>query len=230
MANAGNAGSAQTPELIVMLTHNDRTVPDAPAVFEECRNARATCWGMKEEGLPLEQMKSLYARMRECGKTTFLEVVAYAEAECLAGARIAVECGCDYLMGTMFSDAVNVYCGEHGLRYLPFVGSITGRPSVLEGTLDDMVEEARSCVEKGAFGIDLLGYRYTGDAVALNRAFVAQVPAPVVLAGSVNSYERLVEVKEAAPWAFTIGGAFFEGRFGGTMAEQIDAVCEFMSR
>ena len=39
--------------------------------------------------------------MKECGKTTFLEVVAYTEAECLEGAKMGVECGVDYLMGTM---------------------------------------------------------------------------------------------------------------------------------
>lgn len=217
------------PELIVMLTHDDRTVPDAPAVFEACRTSRARCFGMKEEGLPLDEMKALYARMHACGKTTFLEVVAYTEAECLAGAHMAVECGCDFLMGTTFHDSVNSLCQEQGLRYLPFVGEITGRPSVLEGTLEDMVQQARACIEKGAYGIDLLGYRYTGDAVALNSAFVKQVPAPVCLAGSVNSYGRLAEVKAANPWSFTIGGAFFEGRFGGTMAQQIDKVCAFMA-
>ena len=218
------------PELIVMLTHNDRTVPDAPAVFEACRDSKARYFGMKEEGLPFAQMKKLYARMRECGKQTLLEVVAYTEPECLAGAKVAVECGCDYLMGTTFSDSVNDYCRDHGLRYLPFVGDIVGRPSVLRGTLEGMVAEARAALAKGAFGIDLLGYRYTGDAVALNRGFVAGVSAPVCLAGSVNSFQRLAEVKEAGPWAFTIGGAFFEGRFGSGMREQIDAVCDFMAR
>ena len=213
-----------------MLTHNDRTVENAVEVFERCRDAKARFWGMKEEGIPLAQMKALYARMRECSKTTFLEVVAYSEEECLAGARIAAECGCDYLMGTVFTDSVNELCRAHGMRYLPFVGEVFGRPSVLDGTPEEMVAEANACIAKGAYGIDLLGYRFIGDAVALNRAVVAQAPAPVCLAGSVNSYRRLDEVKEAAPWAFTIGGAFFEGVFGGTIAEQIDKVCDYMAR
>ena len=41
-----------TPELIVMLTHNDVTVPDAAAVFARCQHTRARYWGFKEEGLP----------------------------------------------------------------------------------------------------------------------------------------------------------------------------------
>ena len=218
------------PELIVMLTHNDRTVADAAAVFEACKDSRARFWGFKEEPLPLDQMKELYAAMRDCGKTTFLEVVSYTEAEGLAGARMAAECGVDVLMGTMFSPSINELCQENGLKYFPFVGTITGRPSVLEGTLESMIAEAERALAAGVHGFDLLGYRYVGDAAALNKAFVAAVDAPVCLAGSINSYERLDEVKDAAPWAFTIGGAFFEHRFGDGIAEQIDRVCDYLSR
>lgn len=220
----------QEPKLIVMLTHHDVTVPDAPAVFAGCRDSKAACFGMKEEGLPLDEMKRLYAAIRSCGKETALEVVAYTEEECLSGARIAAECGCDLLMGTLFFDSVNRLCQSAGMRYLPFVGNITGRPSVLTGTVSEMVEQANRCLDKGVFGFDLLGYRYVGDAARLNREFVVQVPAPVCLAGSVNSVERLDEVRVAAPWAFTIGGAFFEHQFGQGFREQIDFVCEYMKK
>ena len=36
-----------------------------------------------------------------------------------------------------------------------------------------MICEAEGYLAKGVDGIDLLGYRYTGDAAALNRAFIA---------------------------------------------------------
>ena len=217
-----------SPELIVMLTHNDMTVTDAYAVFERCRNSKAKFWGFKEEPLPLEQMTQLKRKMKNCGKTTFLEVVAYSEEECLEGAKKAVACQCDYLMGTTFFDSVNDYCKCNNLKYMPFVGKITGRPSVLEGALEDMVKEANDYIARGAYGIDLLGYRYTGDAVHLNKEFVASVKAPVCIAGSINSYQRLDEIRVAAPWAFTIGGAFFENKFGGTFEEKINRVCEYM--
>ena len=166
--------------------------------------------------------------MKDCGKTTFLEVVSYSEKECLEGARKAVACNCDFLMGTTFFDSVNDFCRANHLNYLPFVGKITGRPSVLEGTLEEMINEASAYIAKGVYGIDLLGYRYTGDAAFLNREFVKNMEVPVCIAGSVNSYERLQEIKAVSPWAFTIGGAFFENKFGGTMKEQIDKVCNFM--
>jgi len=219
-----------SPELIVMLTHNDLTVTDAYNVFERCKNSQAKFWGFKEEPLPLAQMKALFSYMKNCGKTTFLEVVAYSEKECLEGAKKAVACNCDFLMGTTFFESVNNFCKSNHLKYMPFVGKITGRPSVLEGTLEDMVKEAEEYIAKGVYGIDLLGYRYTGDPVYLNKEFVAKIKAPVCIAGSINSYERLNEIKATAPWAFTIGGAFFENKFDGTMEEQINKVCEYIHK
>ena len=218
------------PELIVMLTWHDYTVENAAQVFEQCKDSKAQFWGFKEHPLPLDEMKAIYDRMKQCGKTTFLEVVAYSEDEGLEGAKIAAACGCDILMGTKFFDSINDYCCEHGIKYMPFVGEVTGRPSVLEGTIEGMIAEARSYIERGAYGIDLLGYRFTGDAIVLNEAFVAGVDAPVCIAGSIDSYARLDEVRRAAPWAFTIGGAFFENKFDGTFAEQIDKVCDYVSR
>lgn len=219
-----------SPELIVMLTHNDRTAVNAREIFEQCKTSKAKCWGFKEEPLPLDEMKKLFARMKEFGKTTFLEVVTYSEHEGLDGAKIAAECNCDFLMGTKFFDSINDFCKQRGIHYMPFVGKVSARPSILEGTLEEMLEEARHCLAKGVYGLDLLGYRYTGDAVALNKNFVAGVKAPVCIAGSVNSFERLGELKNFSPQLFTIGGAFFENKFGGTFAEQIDKVCDFMRR
>lgn len=217
------------PRLIVMLTHNDRTVENAYEIFEQCKNSKADMFGFKEEGIPPEEMKRLYTYMKECGKTTALEVVSYTEQECMNGAKLAVECGCDMLMGTMFFDSVNEFCKLHKLKYMPFVGKVKGRPSVLEGTLQEMLEEAESCIAKGVYGFDLLGYRYTGDAAALIKEFVSRTEALVCVAGSINSYARLDEVKDAAAWAFTIGGAFFENKFNGTICEQIDKVCRYLT-
>ena len=219
-----------TPKLIVMLTHNDRTVSNAAEIFNSCKNSKAEIFGFKEEGIPFAEMKKLFETMRNCGKITALEVVAYNEKECLDAAEKAVECQCNFLMGTKFFDSVNNFCRKNNLKYMPFVGEITGRPSVLEGTLEGMIDEAQKCLSKGVFGIDLLGYRYTGDAVALNKNFVAQINAPVCIAGSVNSYQRLDEVKAANSWAFTIGGAFFENKFGENFSEQIDTVCNYMKK
>lgn len=216
--------------LIVMLTHNDETVNNAHEIFEKCKNSDAKFWGFKEKSLPIEQMKNLYKYMKECGKTTFLEVVEYTEKEGLEGSKIALECGCDILMGTMFFDSINEFCKKNNLRYMPFVGNVTERPSILEGEIDEIIKEANEYLKKGVYGFDLLGYRYTGNAIELNERFVLEVNAPVCIAGSVNGYERLDELKNINPWSFTIGSAFFENKFDGSFEEQINKVCEYVKQ
>ncbi len=214
--------------LIVMLTHNDKTVKDSFKIFEECRNSKAKLWGFKEKPLPVDEMKKLYKYMKKCGKMTFLEVVEYTEKEGLEGAKLAVECGCDILMGTVFFDSINEFCKSNNLKYMPFVGKVTQRPSILEGNINEIIAEAKEYQKKGVYGFDLLGYRYVGDAIELNKKFVEEIEIPVCLAGSINSYMRLDEVKNVKPWAFTIGSAFFENKFDGTFKEQINKVYEYI--
>ena len=216
--------------LCVMLTYDDMTVTNAAEIFEACKNSKAEFWGFKEEPLSLPEMKSLYKTMKDCGKQTVLEVVCYDEKGSLDGAKMAVECRCDYLMGTVFFDSVNEYCKENNMKYCPFVGKLSERPTVLDGSIDEMIAEAKEYISKGAYGIDLLGYRYTGDASKLIERFVSEVDAPVCVAGSVDSFERLDELKKVNPWSFTIGSAFFDKKFGDDFAEQIDKVCDYIEK
>lgn len=217
------------PELIVMLTHNDLTVENAFEIFEQCKDTKAQYWGFKEQPLPIEEMQRIYSRMKSCGKRTFLEVVAYTEEEGLEGAEMAVKCGCDVLMGTCYHDSIRRYCQDHNLAYMPFVGEIVDRPSILKGSIESMLAEAERLKNEGVFGIDLLGYRYIDDAEQLISEMVEKTGRPVCVAGSVDSYDRLRFIKKVQPWAFTIGSAFFENKFGSTFAEQIDNVCDFIA-
>ncbi len=218
----------ERPNLVVMLTHHDYTVENAREIFEACRESRAEYWGMKEEPLPLEEMKSLFAVMKSLGKTTVLEVVAYTEEEGLAGAEKAAACGCDILMGTTSSPRIHSFCREHRIKYMPFVGEVVERPSVLKGSIDGMIREAEQCLEQGVFGFDLLAYRYEGDPSELIRRFVTEISAPVCIAGSVDREARLEELRNIRPWGFTIGGAFFDRRFGDAIPRQIDRVVSYM--
>lgn len=214
--------------LIVMLTQHDKTVKNAYEIFKQCKNSNAQFWGFKQEPLPLEQMEELYNYMKECGKTTVLESITYTEEKSIKSVEIATRCKVDILMGTMFFDSVNELCKRYHIKYMPFVGKVSGCPSVLEGSIDSIIAEANEYIKKGVYGIDLLGYRYIGDAVSLNEQVVSQVNAPVCIAGSINSYKRLKEIGKINPWAFTIGGAFFENKFGRNFNEQVDQVCEYM--
>lgn len=216
-------------ELIVMLTHNDLTVENAYEIFEQCQDTKALYWGFKEQPLPIEEMKRIYSKMKECGKRTVLEVVAYTETEGLEGAQMAATCGCDVLMGTCYSESIHKLCQQHNIDYMPFVGDIVGRPSILKGSIESMIAQAKMLKDKGVFGIDLLGYRYEEDPEKLISDYVKQVGNPVCVAGSIDSYERLQFIKKVQPWAFTIGSAFFENKFGDTFAEQINKVCDFIN-
>lgn len=217
-------------ELTVMLTHNDFTVKNASDIFESCKYSQAKFWGFKEQGIPKDEMKQLYAYMKSYGKTTFLEVVEYDEEKGLQGAQSAAECGCDILMGTTYFDSIHNFCKLNNLKYMPFVGKISGRPSLLEGDIDDMVQEANDYLNKGVYGIDLLGYRYIGDADELITTFVKKVNGPVCVAGSIDNYDKLDLIKNASPWSFTIGSAFFDNRFDGSFFEQINKVHEYMDK
>lgn len=218
----------QKNELIVMLTYNDVTVGNAERIFDTCKDSKARCWGFKEEGIPFERMKQLQEEMHRHGKTTFLEVVDYTEEGGLGGAKTAAACGFDILMGTKFFDSICKFCKAHKLKYMPFVGDIVGRPSILTGEIDAIIAEANADIAKGADGIDLLGYRYEGNPLELNKRLVKEVQAPVCIAGSIDSTKRLDEVKTVSPWAFTIGSAFFDNKFGNDINRQIETVIDYM--
>ena len=58
-----------------MLTHNDKTVPDAIEIFDENKDLPIQYWGFKDVGMEPAKMKILCDKMHEAGKTAFLEVV-----------------------------------------------------------------------------------------------------------------------------------------------------------
>jgi hypothetical protein len=201
------------PELIVMLTHHDRTVQNALEMFQEMRDTPIRHWGFKDVGLPPDEMKSLVRCIKDAGKTAHLEVVSLTEEEVMAGAKIAVESGFDYLVGTVCFDSVLEYMKDKPTKYCPFPGHVHSHPSILDGTIEEIVDHARSLEAKGVAGLDLLAYRFVGDADNLLCKVVEAVNIPVIAAGSIASYERIARVWKSSTWGFTIGSAFFEKKF-----------------
>ena len=220
------------PEFILMLTYNDSTVKEALQIFRECRNTPVTHWGFKDVGLPPDEMKALVHEMKDAGKTTYLEVVSLSEEEGLRGARIAVEAGFDILMGTVFFDSILEFLKGKPIQYYPFPGHIYGHPSILDGTMEEIVNHACFLESKGVEGMDLLSYRYTGDAPQLLREVVKATHVPIVSAGSIESYKRLAEVWQAGAWGFTIGSALFDRKFvpDGSFLENTLAVCDWLQK
>lgn len=220
------------PEFILMLTYNDATVKDALRIFRECKDAPVTHWGFKDVGLPPEEMKALVREMKDAGKITYLEVVSLSEEEGLRGAKIAVKAGFDILMGTVFFDSILAYLKDKPIKYYPFPGHIYGHPSIMDGTIEEVIAHAKFLQSKGVPGMDLLSYRYIGDARQLLTEVVKAASVPIVSAGSIDSYRRIAEVWQAGAWGFTIGSALFDKKFvpDGSFKENTLAVCEWLRR
>jgi len=219
-------------KLIVMLTQNDKTVINANEVFDSCKDLPVECWGFKDVGLPENEMRTLLSNMKEAGKKTFLEVVSYTEEECMRGAELAVDMGFQYLMGTLFYDRVWDYLKDKPVKYMPFVGKVYGSPSILEGTAEEMINQGKALTEKGVFGFDILAYRHQENPEQLARDFVKETPVPVVIAGSIGSYERIKKMSEINPWGFTMGSALFGQNFvkEGNVRSNLEKVIEIMSQ
>lgn len=201
------------PNLITMLTYNDTTVGNAKDLYQQCSDLPVLHWGFKDVGLPRAKMVELVEAMQRDGKVTYLEVVSLSEKECMAGAEIAVACDFDCLMGTVFFDSVGEFLREHETDYFPFCGKVQGHPSVLSGSVDEIVDDAKRLQAHGVQGIDVLSYRHQSSAEELSRRLVAELDIPVVIAGSIASFERIELMKEIGPFGFTIGSALFERSF-----------------
>ena len=76
---------------------------------------------------------------------------------------------------------------------MPFCGEIYDRPSILDGTIEEIVKDAQRIEAEGVDGFDLLTYRYKYPEKVdeLVRALVSSVKLLVVSADSINSFERL---------------------------------------
>lgn len=223
-----------TPELIIMLTNNDITVSNAAEIFESCKDLPAKKWGFKDVGLPKEEMIALAKAMKKAGKETYIEVVTYTEEGCLEGAKLAYECGFDYLTGTLPFDSVFEYAESHNLKYFPFCGEVGGSPVVLTGATQSVVRSAKECIAKGATGIDLTSYRYVdGDPVELTKAIVNAVGADkVCIAGSIGDTGRMDVMKEAGVAEYTMGSALFNANFvkNGSFRENLEFVLEYLKK
>lgn len=213
-------------DFIFMLTRADRTVADAAHRVEEALTAGVRHIGFKDVGLPLAALRELAAAIRRGGATLYLEVVSLDAASEEASAGAAVELGVEVLMGGTRPEVVLPVLAGTAIRYRPFAGTIVGHPSVLEGTIESIVGSARDLVAReGVDGLDLLAYRFAGDVTRLMNAVVAAVaPAPVVMAGSIDSADRIAAVARSGAAGFTVGTAALNGVFpaaSGTLTDQL---------
>jgi len=216
-------------EFIFMLTRDDQTVTDALEVYEDLRDTGLRYVGFKDVGVPPETLRELTAAIRGDGRAVVLEVVSLSTDDELRSVRVGLDLGVDLIMGGTHPEAVLPLLEGSPVRYLPFPGTVIDHPSVLTGSIDEIAEHARRLTSlPGVHGLDLLAYRHAGDVPALMAAVVAASRGPVVVAGSIDSDERIEVARASGAWGFTVGGAVFDRCWlpGGSCAEQVRHILE----
>ena len=201
-------------DFIFMLTREDRTVLDCLDVFDEVRELGLGHVGFKDVGVDAGTLRRLHDAIKSTGATSYMEVVSTSAEACRQSARTAVDLGVDRLLGGTDMDGVLAILDGSGIDYLPFPGRPLGHPTALGGTPAQVEEDCRRFAARGCAGVDLLAYRATEAApLDLVRAARAGTPGFLVVAGSIDSPERIRAVAQAGADAFTVGTAAFEGTF-----------------
>lgn len=217
-------------EFIFMLTHHDVTIPNALEVFEEIKDTGLKFVGCKDIGLPIEKLQELFRKMKNADMTTFIEVVSNDEEKHFMGVEKAIRVGADYLIGGMprFTGKTLEYLKEKkaNLKFFPYIGKVIGHPCVLEGSVDEIVNNGVEFGKMGIHGINLLLYRYTGNVNLLLDRVIDTLKIPLIVAGSIDDFEKIGQMKRKNVWAFTIGGAILEKKFAPqqNIKEQVTAV------
>ncbi|MEM6901463.1 MAG: cupin, partial [Pseudomonadota bacterium] len=200
---------------IFMLTRDDRTVTDAVDHLGTALSLGVRHIGFKDVGLPVNALKALNARIKDQGATSYLEVVSLDYESEIVSAKSAVEIGVDVLLGgTRVDDVLPILEGTN-IEYYPFPGRITGHPSVLEGTIEEIAQSARTlAAHEGVHGLDLLAYRADVPEIpALIAAVCEAAGKPVIVAGSIATRDRIASVRHAGAAGFTIGTAALDGEY-----------------
>jgi 4-hydroxythreonine-4-phosphate dehydrogenase len=203
------------PDFIFMLTRDDATIADARARLPHVLAAGVRHIGFKDVGLPLAELHGLAGDIRAAGAVLYLEMVSVNAGAEAAGARAALELSVDILMGGVRPEVVEPIIAGSPIRYYPFAGHVVGHPSRLAGDIAAIAASARELAAREAVcGLDLLAWRFEGDAPALIRAVREAAGAkPVIVAGSIDCDERIADLTRAGAAGFTVGTAALDAVF-----------------
>lgn len=212
-------------DFIFMFTRHDQTVEDCLETFEAIKDCGVSHLGFKDVGVEREALRELNRRIKAAGATSYMEVVSTTSEDCLRSARIAAEIGVDRLLGGTEAEAILEILQGTSIEYLPFPGRPEGHPTKLGGSPERVAEDCRRFARLGCAGVDLLAYRATeADPLDLVRAARGATDGYLVVAGSVDSPQRIQALDAAGADAFTIGSAAFDGSFSprkGLLASQL---------
>jgi pyridoxal biosynthesis lyase PdxS len=217
------------PHFIFMLTKNDQTVANARSVYRSIRDTAIQLVGFKDIGLPFDELMLLAQDIKRDGRKITLEVVSTSRESEMQSVQAAARIGVDYLLGGRHAeDAIHILKNT-SVQYFPFAGHTVGHPTQLTGSLEEIVDDAKRLASlPGVHGLDLLAYRFQGDAPLLMQRVVNSVHVPVIAAGSIDSNARVQAMRQAGAWGFTVGSALFDGAFiHNSVQMQINTILDF---
>lgn len=217
-------------EFIFMLTREDRTIEDCVELYETIRAVPLRHVGFKDIGVGRDTLHRLHDRIKEDGRTSHLEVVSTSRDDCQRSAELSVRLGIDCLLGgTDVADVLAILAGSR-TGYYPYPGIPEGHPTRLRGSPQRIAADTAAAVAQGCAGIDLLAYRaLEADPLELIRAARAAMDRTLIVAGSINSPERVRGVGLAGADLFTIGSAALDGSFRprhGLLANQLHGILD----
>ena len=217
-------------DFVFMLTRNDATVENALDLVEIARELGLSHIGFKDVGAEAAVLRRLTAAIRAAGATPWMEVVSTTREAELRSIALGRDLGVDVLMGGVHVEEALRILDGCATRYLPFAGKPSGHPTRLGGSAEEVEAQCRAFARQGCGGVDILAYRATEaeplDLVAACRRGFLDSGA-VVVAGSVNSAERVAALRAAGADAFTIGTAAIECAYApgaGSLMAQLRAV------
>lgn len=215
-------------EFILMLTRDDRTLPECRSILDEIENTRVRFVGFKDIGVPEDELREIVAQVRRSGRHPVLEVVSLSEEEEIQSIEAALRLEVDYLIGGTRPELGLERLKGSGISYFPYVGDVVGHPARLAGSREEIVDHAMAVQDLGVDGINLLAYRHADDGLGVAKAVKEAVDLPLICAGSVDSVERIGELSRLGVWAFTVGGAVVSRSIvpEAGLSEQIEAVLD----
>jgi hypothetical protein len=217
-------------DFIFMLTRDDRTIEDCLEVYHSVRGVPMRHVGFKDVGVAPETLRRLHDVLKQDGHRTYMEVVSTTPESCLRSAEVGLTLGVDCLLGGTQVERILPMLRGSTTGYYPFPGIPAGHPTRLGGTADRIAADTARMVKAGCAGVDLLAFRATdAEPLALVRAARDATDRTVIVAGSINSPERIREVAAAGADLFTIGTAALDGSFNprfGLLANQLHRILD----
>jgi indole-3-glycerol phosphate synthase len=203
-------------DFIFMLTHHDKTVADCLEVYESIAKIGLEHVGFKDVGVDHKTLQKLTQAIKKSGAVSYVEVVSTSPESIRRSIEIAAELGVDRVLGGQDIDHAMESFADKGVSYYPFPGRPVGHPTKLGGSPSDVERDCARAMAAGCAGVDLLAFRATeADPLDLIRAARRGLEEDgyLIVAGSIDSKERMRAIEEAGADAFTIGSAIFENSF-----------------